>query len=189
MPISRAFQRLVEGGLIAPLPPKPPPHPTPPRFRTDLHYAYHQRASHDIDSCVMLRHAIHGLIDQGLVDLGCPAVTTNPLPTHDARVVHPPTSSVHSIKFSGDGVFMMGWDGEVPQPINLYTNSYFSGYTASQQIPRPFRLILNKVPRHTSISPVYLQHVPTMTPFILFPKEYGPIHRDVQIVTQSGRVA
>ena len=28
-----------------------------------------------------------------------------------------------------------------------------------------------------------------MTPFILFPEEYGPIHRDVQIVTWSGRVA
>ena len=28
-----------------------------------------------------------------------------------------------------------------------------------------------------------------MTPFILFPEEYGPIHRDVQIVTRSGRVA
>ena len=28
-----------------------------------------------------------------------------------------------------------------------------------------------------------------MTPFILFPKAYGPIHRDVQIVTRSGRAA
>ena len=28
-----------------------------------------------------------------------------------------------------------------------------------------------------------------MTPFILFPEEYGPIHRDVHTVTQSGRVA
>ena len=28
-----------------------------------------------------------------------------------------------------------------------------------------------------------------MTPFILFPKKYGPVHRDVQIVTRSGRVA
>ena len=28
-----------------------------------------------------------------------------------------------------------------------------------------------------------------MIPFILLPKEYGPIHRDVQIVTLSGRVA
>ena len=28
-----------------------------------------------------------------------------------------------------------------------------------------------------------------MTPFILFPLGYGPAHRDVQIVTQNGRVA
>ena len=28
-----------------------------------------------------------------------------------------------------------------------------------------------------------------MTPFILFLEEYGPIHKDVQIVTRSGRVA
>ena len=28
-----------------------------------------------------------------------------------------------------------------------------------------------------------------MTPFILFPEGYGPSHRDVQIVTRSGRVA
>ena len=28
-----------------------------------------------------------------------------------------------------------------------------------------------------------------MTPFILFPEEYGPVHRDVQIITRSGRVA
>ena len=39
------------------------------------------------------------------------------------------------------------------------------------------------------ISPVYLQHVPPMTPFIMFPEEYRPPHRDVQIVTRSGRVA
>ena len=83
----------------------------------------------------------------------------------------------------------MGWDVEAPQLINLYTNSYFSGYTSGQQIPRPFRLIPYEVPIQTSISPIYLQHVPPMTPFILFPKEYGPVHRDVQIVTRSGRVA
>ena len=28
-----------------------------------------------------------------------------------------------------------------------------------------------------------------MTPFIMFTEEYGPIHKDVQIVTRSGRVA
>ena len=58
MPLSLVFQRLVEGGLIVPLPPRPPPQPTSPGFRTDLHYAYHQRAGHDTDSCVALRHTI-----------------------------------------------------------------------------------------------------------------------------------
>ena len=28
-----------------------------------------------------------------------------------------------------------------------------------------------------------------MTPFILFPEKYGPVHKDVQIVTRSGRAA
>ncbi|RVW63299.1 hypothetical protein CK203_058765 [Vitis vinifera] len=90
MSLSRAFQRLVEGGLIAPLLPRLPLQPSPPGFRTDLHYAYHQRAGHDTNSCSTLRHAIQDLIDQGLVDLGRPAVTTDPLPTHDTRVVPPP---------------------------------------------------------------------------------------------------
>ena len=101
----------MEGGLITPLPPKPPPHPTPPGFRTNLHCAYHQRAGHDTDSCAMLRHAIQNFTDQGLVDLGRPAVTTDPLPTHDTKVVPLPTGGVHSIEFSGDEIFMMGWDG------------------------------------------------------------------------------
>ena len=111
MPLSRAFQRLVEGGLIVPLPPRPPPQPTPPEFRTDLHYAYHQRAGHDTDNCVALKHAIQDLIDQGLVYLGRPVVTTDPLPTHNTRVVHPPLGGIHSIKYSRDEIFMMGWDG------------------------------------------------------------------------------
>ena len=113
MPLSRAFQRLVEGGLIVPLPPRPPPQPTPPRFRTDLHCAYHQRAGHDTDSCAALRHVIHDLIDQGLVDLGCPGVTTDPLPTHDTRAVPPPSGGIHSIEFWGDEIFRIERDGEV----------------------------------------------------------------------------
>ena len=108
MPLSRAFQRLVEGGLIVPLPPRPPPQPTPPGFRTDLHCAYHQRAGHDTDSCAALRHAIQDLIDQGLVDLGRLGVTTDPLPTHDTRAVPPPPGGVHLIEYSRDEIFMMG---------------------------------------------------------------------------------
>ena len=189
MPLSRAFQRLVEGGLIVPLPPRPPLQPTPHGFRADLHCAYHQRDGHDTDNCVALKHAIQDLIDQGLVDLGRPAVTTDPLPTHDTRAVPPPPGGVHLIEYSGDEIFMMGWDGEAPHPISLYANSDFSVYTQGQQVSGPFRLIPDDVPRQTAVSPVYLQHVPPMTPFILFPEEYGPVHRDVHIVTRSGRVA
>ena len=84
---------------------------------------------------------------------------------------------------------MMGWDGEAPQQIILYTDSDFSGYTSGQQIPRPFLLITSEVLKQTSVSHVYLQHVSLVTPFIMFPEEYGPVHRDVKIVTRSGRVA
>ena len=102
---------------------------TPLRFRTDLHCAYHQRVGHDIDSCTMLRHTIQDLIDQGLVDLGRPAVTTDLLPTHDSIAIPPSTGGVHSVEFSGDEIFIMGWDREAPQSISLYKDSYFSGYT------------------------------------------------------------
>ena len=129
MPLSRAFQRLVEGGLIAPLPPRPLLQPTPPGFKADFHCAYHQRASHDTDSYATLRHAIQDLIDQGLIDLRLPTVTTDLLPTHNTRVIPPPPGGVHLIEHLGDEIFMMGWDGKAPQPISLYANSDFSGYT------------------------------------------------------------
>ena len=45
----------------------------------------------------MLRHAIQDLIDQGLVNLGRPGVTTDPLPTYDTGVVPPPLGGVHLI--------------------------------------------------------------------------------------------
>ena len=189
MPLSRAFQRLVEGGLIVPLPPRPPPQPTPTRFRTDLHCAYHQRAGHDTDSCAALRHAIQDLIDQGLVDLGHPGVTTDPLPTHDTRAVPPPPGGVHLIEYSGDEIFMMGWDGEAPHPISLYEESDFVGYTSNQWTPRPFLLTPDRTYKPPLVSLEHFQCTTPMKPFILFPEGYGPVHRDVQIVTRSRRVA
>ena len=114
MPLSRAFQRLVEGGLIVPLPPRPLLQSTPLGFRIDLHRAYHQRAGHDTNSFAALRHDIQDLIDQGLVDLGCPGVTTDSLPSHDTRAIPLPPGGIHSIEFLRDEIFMMGWDGEAP---------------------------------------------------------------------------
>ena len=69
------------------------------------------------------------MIDQGLVDLGRSRVTTDPRPTHNIRAVPPPLGGIHSIEFLGDEIFMMGWDGEAPQLICLYSDSGFSGYT------------------------------------------------------------
>ena len=116
-------------------------------------------------------------------------MTIDPLPTHDSRVVPQPPGGVHLIELVEDEIFMMGWDGEALQPISLYEDSNFIGYTSDQQVPRPFILTPNRTPKRPSVPPGYLQNAPPMTPFILFPEGYGPAHKDVQIVTQSGRVA
>ena len=73
--------------------------------------------------------------------------------------------------------------------INIYEDSDFVGYTSDQRIPRPFMLTLNRTYRPLLVSPVYFQHPPPMTPFILFLEGYGPANRDVEIVTWSERVA
>ena len=46
-------------------------------------------------------------------------MTTDPLPTHDTRAAPLPPGGVHLIEYSGDEIFMMGWDGEAPQLISL----------------------------------------------------------------------
>ncbi|KAL6345470.1 hypothetical protein AAG906_017190 [Vitis piasezkii] len=51
MPLSRAFQKLVERGLLTTLALRSPPQPVPPQFRMDLHCAYHQGPGHDTDHC------------------------------------------------------------------------------------------------------------------------------------------
>ena len=69
MPLSRAFQKLMEGGLLTQLAPRHVPQPVPPHFKMDLHCSYHQGLRHDTDHCAVLRHTIQDLIDQGLVHL------------------------------------------------------------------------------------------------------------------------
>ncbi|RVW34461.1 hypothetical protein CK203_081370 [Vitis vinifera] len=68
-----------------------PIYATQATHRMDLHCAYHQGLGHDTNRCSALRHAIQDLIDQGLVNLGQPSVTMNPLPTHTTHSVPPPT--------------------------------------------------------------------------------------------------
>nr|CAN81626.1 hypothetical protein VITISV_027547 [Vitis vinifera] len=107
----RAFQKLVEGGLLTTLAPRPPPQPLPPQFRMDLHYAYYQGPRHDTDHCSAMRHAIQDLIDHGLVNLGQLSVTTNSLPAHTTHSVSPPTGGIHHMDFvQGDIIHMLSWD-------------------------------------------------------------------------------
>ena len=80
--------------MLTALAPRPPP-----QFRMDLHYAYHQDSGYDIDCCFALRHAIQDLIDQGLVNLGQPSVTTNPLPTYTTHSVPSPIGGIHHMDF------------------------------------------------------------------------------------------
>ena len=47
MPLSPAFRKLMEGGLLTQLAAKLVPQPVPPRFRMDLHCSYLQGLGHD----------------------------------------------------------------------------------------------------------------------------------------------
>ncbi|KAJ9697203.1 hypothetical protein PVL29_009125 [Vitis rotundifolia] len=118
MPLSRAFQKFAEGGLLTALALRPPPQPMPPQFRMDLHCAYHQGPGHDTDRYSTLRYAIQDLIDQVLVNLGQPSLTTNPLPAHTTHSVPPPTNGIHHMDFVQDDIIhVLSWDDGLPKMI------------------------------------------------------------------------
>nr|CAN83640.1 hypothetical protein VITISV_001524 [Vitis vinifera] len=173
MPLSRAFQKLAEGGLLTPLASMPLPQPIPPRFRMDLHCSYHQGPGHDTDHCTALRHAIQDLIDQGLVTLGQPSVTTNPLPAHSTHAVHPSSGDIHHMDLIEDDIIhMLSWDDGLPEPIVLHDSYEVDGLSVVSQTPTPFSLIPDE-------TPFQLTHP---TPLVIG-------WREIQIVTRSGRIA
>ncbi|RVW92803.1 hypothetical protein CK203_042611 [Vitis vinifera] len=164
MPLSRAFQKLTEGGLLTPLASRPLPQPIPPRFRMDLHCSYHQGPGHDMDHCTALRHAIQDLIDQGLVNLGQPSVTTNPLPAHSTHAMQPSSGDIHHMDLIEDDM--------VPQT------------------PAPFSLIPDEAPfQLTYPTPLVIGYQDTFVPFTLWPEDDDSEGREIQIVTRSGRIA
>ena len=57
MTLTRAFEKLRDAGVIAPLAPRPLPHPIPPHFRSHEHCLYHQTPGHDTERCSALHHA------------------------------------------------------------------------------------------------------------------------------------
>ena len=82
-------------------------------------------------------------------------MTTDPLPTHDTRVVPPPPGGIHLIEHIEGEIFMMGWDGKAPQPTSLYEDLDFVGYTSNRRIPMPFMLTPDRTYKLPPISPIY----------------------------------
>ena len=170
---------LMEGGLLTHLAPRPVPQPVPPRFRMDLHCSYHQGLGHDMNHCPALRYAIHDLIDQGLVNLGQPSVTTNHLLAHSTHVVPPPPGGIHHIDFvEDDNIHMMSWDDGLLEPIVL--NDGYEIDTVGVQTSTPFSLISDWVPFElTPIAALGIARQGPSVPFILRPDDDDSEGRDV----------
>ncbi|RVW23717.1 hypothetical protein CK203_100799 [Vitis vinifera] len=170
--LSQALRKLIEAGLLTALTPRPLPQPIPAQFRMDLHCAYHQGPGHETDRCTALRHAIQDLIDQGLVHLGQPSVTTNPLPTHTTHAVPPPAGGIHFLDFdeTDDHVHMLSWDDPDPEtimPAGIYETS---GVTLEPQMPAPFRLVPEAAFVQAATSePLTFTRYSVQAPYILIP--------------------
>ena len=114
----------------------------------DLHYAYHQELGHGTDHCTTLRHAIQDLIDQGLVHLGQPSVTTNPLLAHTSHVVTHLADGIHFMAFikPNDRIHMLSWDDSKLEPIVAYESYEVDGVISDPQASTPFRLVPDTPP-------------------------------------------
>ncbi|KAL6346964.1 hypothetical protein AAG906_006024 [Vitis piasezkii] len=95
---------------------------------------------HDTDHCTALRHAIQDLIDQGLVNLGQPSVTTNlfPLILHTSASIF---GDIHHMDLiEDDKIHMLSWDDGLPEPIVLH-DSYEIDEIRVETTTTPERLI------------------------------------------------
>ena len=199
MPLSQALRKLIEVGLLTALTPRSPLQPIPPQFRMDLHCAYHQEPEHEADRCIALRHVIQDLIDQGLVHLGQPSVTTNPLLAHTTHTVFSPADSMHSIDFVkfDDHIHMLSCDDSELEPIVSDEIYEMSGMTLGPRMLVPFRLVPEAALIQTAtVEPLTFPHYSAQTPFVLIlnvdevqTPYVDDVHTsDVQYVICGGRV-
>ncbi|KAL6314376.1 hypothetical protein AAG906_021214 [Vitis piasezkii] len=143
----------------------------------DLHCVYHQGLGHETNRCTALRHAIHDMIDQGLVHLGQPSVTTNPLSAHTTHAVPSPTDSMHSIDFAklDDHIHMLSWDESEPEPIVSDEIHEIGRVTLGPRMSTPFRLILEAaLEQTTTIESLTFTHYSTRMSFVLVPDRCFP---------------
>ena len=138
-----------------------------------------------------MRHAIQDLIYQGLVNLGQPSVTANPLPAHSTHAMPPSSGDIHHIDFIGDdSIHMLSWADGLAKPIVLHDTYEIDGVSLGPQAPTPFSLIPNEAPfQLTHPTPLIIGCKDTFIPFTLCPKDDDSEGREIQIVTRSGRIA
>ncbi|RVW62073.1 Transposon Ty3-I Gag-Pol polyprotein [Vitis vinifera] len=130
---------------------------------------------HETDR-IALRHAVQDLIDQGLVHLGQPSVTTNPLPAHTTHAVPPPADDIHFLEFDeiDDHIHMLSDDDSDPEPIMPGVIYEMSGVTLGPRTPAPFRLVPEAASvQAATVEPLILPHYSVRTPFILIPDVKG----------------
>nr|CAN73588.1 hypothetical protein VITISV_026203 [Vitis vinifera] len=98
---------------------------------------------HETDRCIVLRHAIQDLIDQGLVHLGQSSVTTNPLPSHITHAIPSSADDIHFLDFAefDDHIHMLSWDESALEPMVSDEIYEMGRVTLSPRVPTPFRLI------------------------------------------------
>ena len=191
MSLSQTLQKLTDVGLLTLLAHRQLLQPISPQFRMDLHYAYHQGLGHETNHCTTLRHAIQDLIDQGLVHLGQPSVTTNPLLAHTSHVVTPLADGIHFMSFieSDDRIHMLSWDDSEPEPIVAYESYEVDGVISNPQASTPFRLVPDTPPvQLTTVGLLICPCYSIQSPFILTRDPNETVTQDVQYVIRGGRV-
>ena len=129
------------------------------------------------------------MIDQGLVNLGQPSVTMNPLSAHSMHAVPPPLGGIHHIDFVEDNnIHMLSWDNGLPELMVL--NDGYEVDTVGSQTSTLFSLISDWVPFELTLTALLATaHQGPSIPFILCLKDDDSDGRDIQIVIRSGRVA
>ncbi|RVW61033.1 hypothetical protein CK203_045826 [Vitis vinifera] len=108
MPLSQAFQKLVERGLLTALALRPPPQPVPPQFKMDLHCAYHQ--GDGLPSPIVLEdsYEIVGVMTHSGRIVWATRPTTRPFGGTDSskEAGAIPFSFHQKVKFTHDGEFV-----------------------------------------------------------------------------------
>ena len=89
--MSKVLERLMQKGLLQPLPNANLPNPNTPDYNPNKYCNFHQAIGHPTDTCIRLKHEIQDLIDsEKITDPENPNTRTNPFPNY--RNVPPPAS-------------------------------------------------------------------------------------------------